>query len=145
MTKQDELISNISIGARRPCPTCRVLIVEDNLVNQQVLAHYLHTFGVPYEIVGNGQLAVEAVRSGAFSLVLMDIQMPVMDGVAATQAIRSLPGVEAAIPIFAVTAHSGPEQDQHYIKAGMNGVIAKPVPAALLHHVLDRAGQNAAA
>ena len=145
MTKQDEWIAKASTASRRWNNSFRVLIVEDNAVNQQVLAHYLHTFGVSYEIVGNGQLAVDAVKTGRFSLVLMDIQMPVMEGIAASQAIRLLPGAESDIPIIAVTAHTGPEQDQHYMSAGMNGVIAKPVPAALLHQVLDRAGQNAAA
>jgi CheY-like chemotaxis protein len=114
-------------------------------VNQQILAHYLINFEADYEIVGNGQLAVEAEKSGRFSLVLMDIQMPVMDGIAATLAIRALPGPEAAIPIVAVTAHSSPDQDKTYIKAGMNGVIAKPVPAARLHQALNMAVQKASA
>lgn len=122
-----------------------VLIVEDNQVNQQILAHYLSNFGVEFEIVPNGLLAIEAVRSGRFSLVLMDIQMPIMDGVAATEAIRRLPGPESSIPIFAVTAHSGPEQDAAYISAGMNGVIAKPVPAAHLHKALDSIGRTVSA
>jgi two-component system, sensor histidine kinase len=122
-----------------------VLVVEDNLVNQQILAHYLTNFGVAFEIVPNGLKAVEAVRTGRFDLVFMDIQMPVMDGVAATRAIRALPGPESAIPIFAVTAHAGPDQDQTYLQAGMNGVIAKPVPAALLHRTLNLAGQKASA
>jgi CheY-like chemotaxis protein len=110
-----------------------VLVAEDNPVNQQILSHYLTNFGVEFEIVPNGQIAVEAVKSGRFSLVLMDIQMPVMDGVAATEAIRALPGPESHIPILAVTAHCGPEQDSAYLRAGMNAVIAKPVPAARLH------------
>lgn len=122
-----------------------VLIVEDNQVNQQILAHYLTNFGAGYEVVANGLAAVEAVRTGRFSMVLMDIQMPVMDGVAATMAIRALPGPESLIPIYAVTAHAGPEQDASYIKAGMNGVIAKPVPAAHLHRALNMAGQKATA
>ncbi len=120
-----------------------VLIAEDNQVNQQILSHYLMSFGVSFEIVPNGLAAVEAVKSQRFSMVLMDIQMPVMDGVAAAEAIRRLPGPESAIPIFAVTAHSGPEQDASYIKAGMNGVIAKPVPAAHLHRALELIGRNA--
>jgi CheY-like chemotaxis protein len=131
-----------STGAHAPL---LVLIVEDNQVNQQILAHYLTNFGVGFEIVSNGLAAVEAVRSGRFSLILMDIQMPVMDGVAATYAIRSLPGPESMTPIFAVTAHCGPEQDAAYIRAGMNGVIAKPVPAAHLHRALSSVGQKASA
>jgi CheY-like chemotaxis protein len=113
-----------------------VLVAEDNPVNQQILAHYLTNFGVAFEVVANGLQAVEAVKTGRFSLVLMDIQMPVMDGVAATEAIRTLSGPEAQVPIFAVTAHSGPDQDRAYLRAGMNGVIAKPVPAARLHAAL---------
>jgi two-component system, sensor histidine kinase len=132
-------------SSHRGKPPFLVLIVEDNQVNQQILAHYLTNFGAGYEIVGNGLAAVEAVRTGRFSMVLMDIQMPIMDGVAATLAIRALPGPEAVIPIYAVTAYSGPEQDASYIKAGMNGVIAKPVPAAHLHRALNMAGQKATA
>lgn len=122
-----------------------VLVAEDNQVNQQILSHYLTNFGVSFDIVANGLAAVEAARTGRYAMILMDIQMPVMDGVAATQAIRQLPGPVAAIPIFAVTAHAGAEQDHAYISAGMNGVIAKPVPAALLHTTLNRVGQKISA
>jgi CheY-like chemotaxis protein len=122
-----------------------VLIVEDNQVNQQILAHYLTNFGMRYEIVANGLAAVEAVRTGRFSLVLMDIQMPIMDGVAATLAIRSLPGPESMIVIYAVTAHAGPEQDASYLRCGMNGVIGKPVSAAHLHQALKLAEQKISA
>lgn len=145
MTRQDHHVGQNGIRMHGSQSVFRVLVVEDNQVNQQVLAHYLTNFGIEFEIVGNGQLAIDAVRTGRFSMVLMDIQMPVMDGVAATEAIRRLPGSEANIPIFAVTAHAGAEQDRNYMKSGMNGVIAKPVPAALLHQVLNQAGQKASA
>ena len=106
----------------------RVLVAEDNAVNQQVLGHYLTHFDVAFEIVANGLLAVEAARTSRYGMVLMDIQMPVMDGLTATRHIRKLPGREGSIPIYAVTAHTDDIQNQNYLAAGMNGVIPKPSP-----------------
>jgi two-component system, sensor histidine kinase len=141
MHRQNSGNGGIRDTSRPEAASFLVLVVEDNLVNQQILAHYLSSFGVAYEFASNGQEAVDAIRTGRYSMVLMDIQMPIMDGISATLAIRALPGPESQIPIFAVTAHSGPEQDASYIKVGMNGVIAKPVPAALLHNALRTVGR----
>lgn len=136
MSRFEPDISKTNAIAAKDTSSFVVLVVEDNIVNQQILAHYLRSFGVVFDIVANGLEALNAVQTGKYGLVLMDIQMPVMDGIAATEAIRRLPGPERHVPIFAVTAHSGPEQDKAYLRVGMNGVIAKPVPAAQLHRTL---------
>ncbi|HAH09486.1 MAG TPA: hypothetical protein DCL54_05510 [Alphaproteobacteria bacterium] len=101
-------------------------------------------FGVPHDIVGNGQEALDAVCARHYSIILMDIQMPVMDGMEAAKRIRALEGPVSRIPIIAVTAFSDLEQNQAYLAAGMNDVVAKPVPALKLHAAVASA-LNAAA
>jgi CheY-like chemotaxis protein len=125
--------------------TLHVLVAEDNAVNQQVMAHYLTDAGCVFEIVPDGLQAVERVKSGDFDLVLMDIQMPVMDGVAATLAIRSLDCPNRGIPIIAVTAHTGPDLEASYLRAGMNAVLGKPLKPAALAEVMQSLGRARAA
>ena len=109
-----------------------VLIAEDNPTNAMVIRAYLKDRVKSVTIVENGALAVEAVKDGDFDLVLMDKQMPVMDGVAATIAIRALPDVVADIPIIAVTADAFEGAREHVIESGMDEFISKPLDAAVL-------------
>jgi PAS domain S-box-containing protein len=103
----------------------RILLAEDNRVNQEVAAAMLRKRGHEVDIVESGREAVEAVRKGLYDVVLMDIQMPEMDGVTATREIRSLPQ-GADLPIIALTAHALPEERQRCLDAGMNGYVTKP-------------------
>jgi len=96
-------------------------------------------FGCTSETVEDGQEAVEAVQSRPFDLILMDIKMPRMDGVAATRAIRALPGPAAATPIIALTANADPEDAAAYMAAGMIGVVEKPMKPENLLRALQQA------
>lgn len=124
-------------------------MVDDNATNRFVAAKLLEMFGCTSEMAVNGQEAIDAVRVRRFDLVLMDIKMPVMDGVAATRSIRALPGPESRLPILALTANADERDELDYIAAGMDGVAQKPIqPDALLNAirlVLAQAAADAAA
>jgi CheY-like chemotaxis protein len=112
----------------------RLLLVEDVAVNRELITTLLAPFEVEIEACENGELAVEAMARGGFDLVLMDVQMPVMDGLTATRAIRALPQAHArTTPIIAMTANVLPDQVARCLEAGMDDHIGKPIsPAALL-------------
>ena len=104
----------------------RVLLVEDNAINRQVALGFLQDTGVSVEMAENGRKAVESITQGDFDLVLMDIQMPEMDGHSATALIRqSKNGAE--VPIIAMTAHALPGERERSLAAGMNDHITKPI------------------
>nr|WP_294851594.1 ATP-binding protein [uncultured Sphingomonas sp.] len=116
-----------------------VLVAEDNPVNQLLIGAILRKLGHRPTIVENGRLAVEAVESGGYDCVLMDMQMPELDGPAATRAIRNSGTRQADIPIFALTADASPERRRFYEGAGLTGFLTKPVnqaelASALLEH-----------
>lgn len=117
-------------GAAQPGrdgPGLRVLYVDDNESNRTLVRAMLATQGVVCETAGDGLCGVQAAAGGEWDLILMDIQMPVMDGVSAARRIRSLPGTAADVPIIAVTANTLPDQVVSYVEAGMDDCIAKPV------------------
>lgn len=106
----------------------RILVVDDQQINREVLWEVLETVGIRPVLAENGRQAVNLLREkgpGGFDLVLMDIQMPVMDGLTATGEIRAWPGF-AALPIIAMTAHTMDHQKSAYLAAGMNDHIGKP-------------------
>jgi CheY-like chemotaxis protein len=96
--------------------------------------------GHTVHLVANGLLAVEAVRRGDYDLVLMDLQMPGMDGMEATQAIRALGGPRASLPIIAMTANAFEEDRQACLDAGMDDYVAKPIDVAQLAQAIGRFG-----
>jgi two-component system, sensor histidine kinase len=125
-----------------------VLIVDDNPTNRMVARTLCEMFGCTSENVDNGEDAVEAVASGRFDLVLMDIKMPGIDGVEATRRIRSGGGPSSQAPILALTANADPADAAFYRLCGMNGVVEKPIkPERLLAAMnavlqIDTAGEE---
>jgi signal transduction histidine kinase/CheY-like chemotaxis protein len=116
----------------------RILLVEDNAVNQMVAAALLRRRGFEVVIASDGHEGVQAFRSGAFDAVLMDIQMPEMDGFEALAAIRALEGDRARpTPVVALTAHALKEDRDRCLEAGMNAYLSKPIDATRLFEILD--------
>lgn len=115
----------------------RLLLAEDNEINREVALDMLDAVGLKTDVAVNGRQAVEMFQTGNYQLILMDMQMPEMDGIAATQAIRRLPGGRE-VPIVAMTANAFEEDRRNCLAAGMNAFIAKPVAPATLYSVLGR-------
>ncbi|WP_262690955.1 ATP-binding protein [Kordiimonas aestuarii] len=117
----------------------RVLVAEDNPVNQTLIEKLLEAHGHEAVIVPNGQEAVRAMQvSGKFDIILMDISMPVMDGLEATALIRSLVGGRGMTPIIALTAHALEGDREIFLEAGMDGYHSKPVDARKLFETMAR-------
>jgi PAS domain S-box-containing protein len=122
-----------------PDAPLRMLLVEDVAVNRELIATLLAPFDVAIEMAENGLLAVEAMQRASFDLVLMDVQMPVMDGLTAVRTIRALPQASArSTPIIAMTANVLPEQVRKCLDAGMDDHLGKPISPAALLAVLSR-------
>lgn len=116
----------------------RILVAEDNRTNQMVVTAALGKFGHKIDVVANGLEAVEAVQRVPYDVVLMDDQMPEMDGVEAAKAIRALGTAAARVPIIALTGNVLPEDKARYLAAGMTEHVAKPVDFKLLQNVIAR-------
>ena len=121
-----------------PGHTARVLVAEDNPVNQRVARLMLEKCGCLVDVVDNGEQAANSVATGAYDLVLMDCQMPVCDGFEATRRIRALPPPVSDIVIVALTANALSGDREHCLAAGMNDYLAKPVRRDALNELLAR-------
>lgn len=121
-----------------PRRTGRLLLVDDSLINQELARAVLIGAGHVVETVGDGQAALDAVRDRAFDLVLMDVQMPGMDGMTATRLIRQLPGAVSRLPVVAMTANVLPEQVSAFRDAGMDDHVGKPFDRDHLYATVDR-------
>lgn len=115
----------------------RILLAEDNVLNQQVAVDLLSDAGLLVDIAENGRIAVDMAQRGGYDLVLMDMQMPVLDGIGATQALLVLPGL-AGLPVVAMTANAMPVDRERCLAAGMVDFVAKPIDPDLLFRTLLR-------
>jgi PAS domain S-box-containing protein len=133
-------------GSDVPSPDgLRILVADDAAANRELAVAILGGLGVVVETVEDGGEAVEAARTGGYDLILMDVHMPVMDGLDATRAIRSLGGEPGRVPIIALTANVQPEQVQRCREAGMDDHVGKPIQVAeLLRVIAARMDQRAA-
>jgi PAS domain S-box-containing protein len=122
----------------------RVLVVEDNATNRLIATRLLEQLGASAATAADGFLGVAAAAEGGFDLILMDVQMPGIDGLEAARRIRALPAPAGETPIVALTANVLSHQRQAYLAAGMNGVVGKPIsPATLLQEIARLSGMEA--
>ncbi len=126
------------IEAAAPRPSALILVVEDNVINQKVAAGQLRLLGYEPQIVATGSAAIEAVRRQRYDLVLLDCQMPEMDGYEVAVAIRRMEDKERRMPIVAMTAHTAHGEREKCIAAGMDDFMTKPVSTHRLGQVLSR-------
>ncbi len=131
-------IDNIRKLPRTIHSKTRLLLVEDNPISQKVELKLLREVGYSVDAVSNGFDAIEAVKTNSFNLVLMDIEMTDLDGIAATKKIRELDSQSKNIPIIAVTAHSSMKDREKCLAAGMNDYIAKPININFLKMIIDK-------
>jgi PAS domain S-box-containing protein len=131
-TRKGEAAPGVVEELHRTPRSLHILLAEDNKINQHFAIALLRKAGHTIEAVGNGHEAVDAVRRNDYDVVLMDVQMPELDGVQATQQIRELPPPKGDVPIIALTAHAMAGAKDHYLEAGMDDYVSKPIQPALL-------------
>ena len=151
--RQVQLLSSLAqlLGGHEPAPAAaparpavpagsrgRILVAEDNPVNQQVVTKMLASLGYESDIAADGQAAVEHVASQPYAAVLMDCQMPVLDGFAATRTIRASGGPRAGLPIIALTASALASDQEECRSAGMDDFLSKPLRREVLAETLAR-------
>jgi PAS domain S-box-containing protein len=133
------IVTRHLLRAQRGAVECRILLAEDNLVNQKVACRAVEKLGYKVDVASNGRAAVEAWASGRYDLLLMDCQMPVMDGYEATRTIRAREiALSKRTPIVALTAHAIKGADDDCFEAGMDDYLTKPIDRELLRRCLER-------
>jgi signal transduction histidine kinase/DNA-binding NarL/FixJ family response regulator len=130
-----DLLANASDNDAKALAGRHILLVEDNVLNQEVALHFLRQGGMTATLAEHGAAAIEALAVETFDAVLMDCQMPVMDGYEATRRIRA-DGRYARLPIIAMTANALVGDRERSLEAGMNDHLTKPLKAAVLYHAL---------
>jgi two-component system sensor histidine kinase/response regulator len=134
------LVTRYSLqDARDPAAFLRILLAEDNLVNQRLATRLLEKRGHRVDVAGNGREALEALERASYDLVLMDIQMPEMDGLEAIEKIREKEKLTGKhLPVVALTAHAMKGDEERCLTAGMDGYLTKPIRPQELDDVLDK-------
>jgi len=137
--KKDLIITKYSILENQK-NQIKILVAEDNLINQDIALKILEKFGCSADVVSDGKQAINALKKNHYDLILMDVQMPVMDGISATKAIRdqSTSVLNPDIPIVAMTAYSGTNIKNELIDAGVNDIIIKPVKPDEMYKILKK-------
>jgi CheY-like chemotaxis protein len=139
LTRQDLRNAGRRDEATPPLHPARVLLVEDNPINQKVAMRMLINLGCRVDLAGTGKEAIDMLEVIPYDLVFMDVQMPEMDGLEATAAIRAHQDADwAPVPIIAMTAHAMVGDRERCLAAGMDGYVSKPVKVADLERVLRR-------
>jgi PAS domain S-box-containing protein len=137
-TRTQPIVTRHALRSHRARTSQRILLAEDNIVNQKVACRLLEKLGYGVDVAIDGQAAIEAWASGRYDLVLMDCQMPIMDGYEATRRIRAQEAGRAHIPIVALTAHAMKGADRECTAAGMDDYLSKPIDRQALAICLDR-------
>jgi len=119
-------------------PSARILVAEDNLVNQKVICAFLKIAGLHADLVENGLEAIEKAQTTDYDLILMDIQMPQLDGLTATHKIRQLSPHYESAPVVALTANASLDDQNFYLNSGMNDYVAKPINPDNLYEVIEK-------
>ena len=123
-----------------PLQKINVLIAEDNTMNQQLISHLMKSWAIEHVIVTNGKEVIDEVKRNHYSIILMDIQMPEMDGYTATNILRNEMGLN--IPIIAMTAHAMTGEKEKCMQMGMNDYVSKPIKETVLYNMIGRHAQN---
>jgi CheY-like chemotaxis protein len=132
--------AEVENGSRRHSWSLKILLAEDNVINQKLATRLLEKLGHRVVLAGNGREALDALEAACFELVLMDVQMPEMDGFTATAAIRAKEEATGThIPIVALTAHAMTGDRERCLKAGMDDYLVKPIDPVLLREAIERA------
>ncbi|MGX5667783.1 ATP-binding protein [Rhizobium daejeonense] len=144
---KDEMrrLSAVKSQKSHELPRLRILLVEDNRVNQQVATRFLNHLGQDVTVANDGAEAVSMASAQSFDVILMDMQMPVMDGIEATRRIISERGPCAAVPIIAMTANASDDDRRRCLDAGMAGFESKPVTMERLRNVISSLNETLAA
>ena len=137
----EQLYSEAIAGEAEPVSLqkIRALIAEDNVMNQHLIAHLMKSWSIDYTVVSNGREAIEELSQNGYSIVLMDIQMPEMDGYTATSIIRN--EMKKDIPIIAMTAHAMSGEREKCLQLGMNDYVSKPIKETVLYNIIARHAQ----
>jgi CheY-like chemotaxis protein len=118
--------------------TLRILVADDNRVNQKVAKRMLERLGHTVTLASDGKEALSAIKTGSFDLIMMDVQMPEMDGFEATRRIREWEAGKTRIPIIALTAHAMDSHREECLAAGMDSFLAKPILLESLKLQIER-------
>ena len=137
-SNEEDLFAAEEVQGQEQAASRHILLVEDNLMNQKVVSKMLEKQGYEITIANHGEEAVQMFRQEQFDLILMDVQMPVMNGIDATRSIRGSEGDGSHVPIIACTANVMKGDRENCIEAGMDGYISKPIKRQDLLEVIEK-------